>query len=109
MAYMSDSTVQIGAWVAFGAESEIAYQVFPGEDMIEFTLGGRHGLDLAMNEAGLRRCISAFAGALDELISTATRDLGRVPAARRVDLAEICDLGHREVACPDEKGVSCQR
>ena len=75
MAYMSDSTVQIGAWVAVGADSEIAYQVFPGEDTIEFNLGGRHGLDLEMTEAGLRRCISAFAGALDELTSAANLDL----------------------------------
>lgn len=71
MAYMSDSTVQIGAWVAVGADSEIVYQVFPGEDTIEFNLGGRHGLDLEMTEAGLRRCISAFSGALDELTGAA--------------------------------------
>jgi len=79
MAYMSDSTVQIGAWVAVGADSEIAYQVFPGEDTIEFNLGGRHGLDLEMTEAGLRRCISAFAGALEELTGAANLAAGKAP------------------------------
>ncbi|MFN2494506.1 MAG: hypothetical protein ABR608_01150 [Pseudonocardiaceae bacterium] len=89
---MSDSTVQIGAWVAFGAESEIAYQIFPGTDRIEFTLGGRHGLDLEMTEAGLRRCISAFAGALNELTGAAIPDAERLPEARPADVTETCDL-----------------
>lgn len=32
--------------------------------MVEFTLGGRNGLDLDMSEGGLRRCIATFAEAL---------------------------------------------
>jgi hypothetical protein len=95
LAYISDSAVQIGAWVAFGAESEIEYQILPETGTIEFTLGGRHGLDLEMDEVGLRRCISAFAGALNELTRTGTTGIDRLPEARRVDVTETLDRARR--------------
>lgn len=66
MRYLSESGVEIGAWAAIGADIEIRYVVLPSADTIEFTIGGRHGLDLDMSEAGLRRCITAFSEALDE-------------------------------------------
>lgn len=74
MRYIGQSGVEIGAWAAIGADSEISYLVLPSADTIEFTIGGRHGLDLDMSEAGLRRCITAFNEALDELDAAQTDD-----------------------------------
>ncbi len=65
MTYISSSSVQIGAWATVGANSEITYQVLPNADMIEFSLGGRNGLDLEMSQDGLRRCIATFTEALN--------------------------------------------
>ncbi len=74
MRYMSESGVEIGAWAAIGADSEIRYVVLRDADTIEFTIGGRHGLDLDMSEGGLRQCITAFSAALDEWNAVATDD-----------------------------------
>lgn len=74
MRYVGESSVEIGAWAAIGAGSEITYLVLPESDTIEFTIGGRHGLDLDMSEAGLRRCVAAFSEALDELTTAGTAD-----------------------------------
>ena len=65
MTYISRSSVQIGAWATVGTDSEITYHVLPDADMIEFSLGGRNGLDLEMNPDGLRRCIATFTEALN--------------------------------------------
>ena len=46
MTYISSSSVQFGAWATVGTDSEITYHVLPDADMIEFSLGGRNGLDL---------------------------------------------------------------
>lgn len=72
--YIGESSVEIGAWAAIGADSEITYLVLPSADTIEFTLGGRHGLDLDMNEAGLRHCITTFSEALDKFNAVVTAD-----------------------------------
>ncbi len=74
MRYAGESSVEIGAWAAIGADSDIRYVVLPDADTIEFTIGGRHGLDLDMSEGGLRRCITAFSEALDEFNAAATDD-----------------------------------
>jgi hypothetical protein len=65
MTYASRSSVQVGAWAAVSAESEITYHVFPDADIIEFTLGGRNGLDLSMSEGGLQHCVATFTEALN--------------------------------------------
>jgi hypothetical protein len=41
--YIGRSSVEIGAWAAIGADSEISYLVLPDPDTIEFTIGGRPG------------------------------------------------------------------
>lgn len=82
MTYIGKSGVEIGAWAAIGADSEINYLVLPGSDTIEFTIGGRHGLDLDMSEAGLRRCVAAFSEALDELNAVVTRDTDETSPAQ---------------------------
>jgi hypothetical protein len=64
--YVGQSDVEIGAWAAIGGDSEIRYVVLRNADTIEFTIGGRNGLDLDMSEAGLRRCTTAFNEALAE-------------------------------------------
>jgi hypothetical protein len=71
MAYVGESTVEITAWVSVGAHSKITYQVYPAQDLVELTLGGRDGLEMQTCEAGLRNCIAAFTGAL-EAFETAT-------------------------------------
>jgi hypothetical protein len=70
--YVGQSDVEIGAWAAIGGDSEIRYVVLRDADTIEFTIGGRHGLDLDMSEAGLRRCTTAFNAALAELDAAET-------------------------------------
>ncbi len=74
MTYASSSSVHVGAWAAVSAESEITYRVYPTADIVELTLGGGHGLDLQMNEAALRHCVTAFTNAL-HAFETATADL----------------------------------
>ncbi len=66
MRYGLETSVEIGAWVAIDADSEINYMILPAADAIEFSIGGRNGLDLDMDQAGLRCCIAAFTAALDE-------------------------------------------
>lgn len=73
MAYTGGSSVQVGAWASVSADSEITYDVLPGSDMIEFTLGGPNGLGLDMSEGGLRRCVATFTEALTAF-EVATRD-----------------------------------
>ncbi|MGH3822528.1 MAG: hypothetical protein ACRDRA_06770 [Pseudonocardiaceae bacterium] len=65
MTYVSSSSIRISAWAAVHGHSEITYQVYPAQDIAEFTLGGRDGLQLNTSEAGLRQCVAAFTGALD--------------------------------------------
>lgn len=65
MARVSSSSVEVSAWVEVGDHSEITYQVYPAQDVIELTLGGRDGLEMQTSEAGLRRCVAAFTGALE--------------------------------------------
>jgi hypothetical protein len=57
--------VQIGAWATVGTSSEITYHVLLDADMIEFTIGGRNGLNLEMSKDGLRHCIASFTEALN--------------------------------------------
>ncbi|MGB9280495.1 MAG: hypothetical protein WCB57_10505 [Pseudonocardiaceae bacterium] len=73
MTYISSSSVQIGAWATVGANSEITYHVLPNADTIEFSLGGRNGLDLEMSQDGLRRCIATFTEALNAYDAAAFR------------------------------------
>ncbi|MGH3916125.1 MAG: hypothetical protein ACRDTC_22365 [Pseudonocardiaceae bacterium] len=65
------ASVDIGAWVRVDESSKITYRVYPAADTVEITLGGPHGLDLFTDEAGLRLCVEAFAGALDTFVADA--------------------------------------
>jgi hypothetical protein len=56
-----------------GCHSKITYDVLL--DAIEFTLGGRNGLELQMSEDGLRHCIATFTEALTAF-ETATASQG---------------------------------
>ncbi|MGH4022918.1 MAG: hypothetical protein ACRDT0_27530 [Pseudonocardiaceae bacterium] len=75
MTYFIGSTMQVAAWVALGANTEITYRVLAEADTVEFSLGSRNELELQTSEAGLQRCVTEFTAALDELHSR-TRDSG---------------------------------
>lgn len=64
MAHLSRPSVQVDVLVLVDADSMITYEALPDSDAIEFTLGGRNGLGLNMNEGGLRHCIAIFTEAL---------------------------------------------
>ncbi|MBV9164274.1 MAG: hypothetical protein JO281_22620, partial [Pseudonocardiales bacterium] len=59
------SSVQVSAWVGVDGDSTITYRIYPDDDTVEFTLGGRDGLGMQTDEAGLRQCVAAFTSALD--------------------------------------------
>jgi hypothetical protein len=65
MAYVSSSSVQVSAWVGVDGDSTITYRIYPDEDVVEFTLGGRDGLEMQTDEAGLRQCVAVFTSALE--------------------------------------------
>ncbi|MGH3426069.1 MAG: hypothetical protein ACRDRI_27020 [Pseudonocardiaceae bacterium] len=65
------ASVQVSAWVAVDDSCEIRYHVFPEQDIIEFTLGGREELALNTTEAGLHHCVAAFTSALDAFAAAA--------------------------------------
>jgi hypothetical protein len=58
-------SVEVSAWVGVDGHCEISYRVYPAEDIIELTLGGREELAMQTNEAGLRHCVAEFTSALN--------------------------------------------
>jgi hypothetical protein len=48
-------------------------RVYPGQDTIELTLGGREELVMSTNEAGLRHCVTEFTSALHEFEAAAAQ------------------------------------
>lgn len=81
MAYVSSSSVQVSAWVGVDGDSTIAYRIYPDDDMVEFTLGGRDGLEMQTSEDGLRQCVAALTSALDAFEAAASQ-----PDATHADL-----------------------
>lgn len=87
MTYGSSSSVQVSAWVGVDDRCEISYQVYPAEDIIEFTLGGREELAMQTSEAGLRHCVAAFTSALDAFAAATAAH----PDATHADLVPAVD------------------
>ncbi|MPZ64629.1 MAG: hypothetical protein GEU83_03610 [Pseudonocardiaceae bacterium] len=49
---ISNSGVEVSAWVKIGDSTDIDYHVFP-DGLVEFSIGGRDGFDLVTTEPGL--------------------------------------------------------
>jgi hypothetical protein len=66
-------SVEVSAWVGVDGHCEISYRVYPAEDIIELTLGGREELAMQTNEAGLRHRVAEFTSALNAFEAAASQ------------------------------------